>query len=114
MTGCSAGSASPTVTVTEETTYVPEPIVVDDDQVFLDSVRSYDNYFIATADDNDLIALALTVCDVLYEGYTVSEIIATLASEYSNESDDTYKGLGFIIGAGVAVYCPKYLNELQS
>lgn len=113
LTGCGSGSASPTVTVTEEATYVPEPMLTDDEK-FISTIRNYGNTSLDTLSDQDLISLGISTCDLLDSGYTAVDIITYVATEFPNMTSDQAEGFGFVMGAAVAVYCPEYTSDIQA
>lgn len=119
LTGCGAGASTVTVTSTETKTetatplpFPTEPTVADKEYMFLETVRNSGITWLMVADADQLLDLGYQTCQILDSGYTVDELIQALAMGFVEDgmgSDpELYEGTGFLIGASVAAFCPKY------
>lgn len=79
-------------------------------QLFLQTVRSgeYGPQFSSISDDV-LVELVQSTCDALDRGAT-----ATQLSEAGINSGFTPQQVGWVLGAGVAAYCPEYNDVIGS
>lgn len=116
LSGCSSNSGTPqaTVTVTQEPTDTYEPPVRTDEDVFIDDMRSVDNWIIDGNTDSDLIDLGWMVCSVLDEGYTIEDIVYELIGSGTVASDAEIEFAATLIVAAVYDLCPEYSNQVDS
>lgn len=59
-----------------------------------------------------LIGVAHATCNALDNGASAEQVIMAIAS--SADTTSRARELGYVVGAGVAVYCPQYKNEFSS
>lgn len=111
--GCSTGdSEQPTATVTvtaEPTPETPEaPMGSVSDEMFADLIRQNTNAF-DNASDQQIVKAAEAGCSYFDEGATFEQAAMVIVES----GVDVYDG-GFLLGAGVANYCPEYTDLLPS
>lgn len=81
---------------------------MSDRQLFLYTVHQ--QYPHLGVSDQTLVRLAKASCKLLQSGMSGDELIRlSMASVHDNA---TARRVGYVIGAGVATYCPKYKDEL--
>lgn len=113
LTGCgSSSSGTPvdtvTETVTEEPAYVP---TAEDD--YLSRLATAGNPIIDNASDSELINLGYQNCELLDDGYTVTEVVEYMVTSGNFSTDDEYRFIGAIIGASVYALCPEYEGQVN-
>lgn len=59
--------------------------------------------------DNAMVSLAHDVCGALNRGATANDVISSVVMSAGSAAQA--REFGFIIGAGVKVYCPKYTKD---
>ena len=122
LSACGGGIGGQTSTVTVTATPTPdpfplitEPTLADKEYMFLETVRNSGVTWLMVADSNELLDLARQTCQILDSGYTVDELIQTVAEGFVNDGltndPELYEGTGFLIGASVAAFCPQYGNQ---
>lgn len=62
--------------------------------------------------DNAMVHTAHLVCQKMDEGFTANDIVNVVLSNV--DSIHEAKQEGFIIGAGVAAWCPQYSDDFQN
>lgn len=124
LSACGGSEAEPktaTVTVTASPEPAPEPAPEPEPEtqaptltkraLFLEVV--YDEYPYMRGSDKDLVSYAKSVCTLFDAGGTWDDVI-TIIVENSNDDEDAAEFIGFVAGAGVAVFCPEYSDELEA
>jgi hypothetical protein len=103
LAGCGdEGGAAPAATTTAApTTSAPPSDREAADAVFTDFVT--DQGLTSHGSVEDLIALALAVCDAYDRGVAVADVVASL-----EDSGFTGYEAGQVIGAATATYCPEH------
>jgi hypothetical protein len=95
----------------KETVYVPQPApepVVNEDDAFLDAVRSKDSAFYSVPDAS-LVELAGTICQSLRSGIPITRVIQTgLDSGLSSNQ------VASIVAGAVVFYCPDQRSAVGS
>lgn len=113
--GSESSEPKPTVTVTEEATQEPAPVLTDE-QSYINNLRSYNNFYIQSNTDTDLINLGYTLCESLDNGYTVLDIVTELSygsfGQQNAGDEDAIQFAGLTIGAAVASFCPEYSYQV--
>jgi uncharacterized protein DUF732 len=103
LTGCGdeGGTAPAATTTSAATTSTPPSDREAADAVFTDFVT--DQGLTSHGSVEDLIALALAVCDAYDRGVAVTDVVASL-------EDSGFAGYeaGQVIGAATATYCPEH------
>lgn len=120
LTGCSGGEQEgipkETVTVTQEASPPSVDdgnVVMSDQEIYLNGLRSMGNPIIRVASDSDLLEMGYAVCDALESGFSVEDIIAYMAVEMAKNgqtSDTEVEAVGYIIGAASSALCSQYNN----
>lgn len=119
LAGCAAQTPAPTVTVTAPPpvvapapTHVPEPeprIELNKDQVFVLTIeKKYGP--ISSSQERKLIKFAKGTCSLL-ESYGVKETLRQYLGEVDTPREARF--LGYVVGAGVATYCPRYRDAIE-
>jgi hypothetical protein len=112
LTGCSGSSGTPintvTETVTEEPAYVP---TAEDD--YLSRLATAGNSIADSTSDSDLIDLGYQNCELLDDGYTVTEIVEYMTTSGKFSTNEEYSFIGAIIGASVFALCPEYEGQVN-
>lgn len=89
------------------------PVVVEsDDERFIAYIRETYPSELNDVTDRTLIDTAKSACSGLESGLTMSDLLLMVAesSVANGLSDAKTSAMGGVVGAGVAVYCPKYAN----
>ena len=111
LVACSSESdPAPTVTVTESQgdAYSEYDGSSSSEEVYLIAMRSSGNPIIAGSSDSELLEIGYAVCDILYQGYTVDDIVEYMARELvlsGNDTSTNAKAVGYIIGAADKILC---------
>lgn len=79
-------------------------------EVFLASVEGQYSY-LEDVPDSDMIELASVSCEMLDNGGTRNDIVNMILG--IDVDDETGEAIAFIIGAGVAVYCPEHTSKIS-
>lgn len=114
FSACGEDSSEPTATVT--VTASPEPsetlseapsLGTVSDAEFAKVVRDNTDSF-DLSPDADIVGAAQSACDFLDEGATADEVFEVIV----DSGVDAFDG-GFLVGAGVEVYCPEYSSVFE-
>ena len=89
----------------------PAPVYSDTDY-FVAEVRSAGNTYADNNSDRALIKVGKQVCNVLDQGYTVTDVATYLAQNGTSTDNDFYAFEGVVIGAAVRNLCPEYTDQL--
>lgn len=112
LAGCTVSAPpAPTVTVTAapETT-APIPQAPTDEELFVEVLE--DKYGpLTTAQENKLIKFAKDTC-VNFDDYGVNNTLEQYATIVDTNKEA--RMLGYVIGVGVATWCPEYANAFTS
>jgi PBP1b-binding outer membrane lipoprotein LpoB len=115
LAGCSNTSSAPveTQTVYVEPSQPAVPELTVEEQYIL-HINSFDNYYISTTSDADLVSLGKQTCTVLDSGYTIEELVNDFATSSSFTEDAQFEFIGLVIGSGIKFFCPEYMTEAQA
>lgn len=105
-------TSKPATTNAPVATNAPAPIQADKEEVFLTMARNTYPVELAQVDDETLVSTALSTCNGLDSGMTMTQILTIAAeSAVKNGLSDSYiEAMGGVIGYGVGVYCPEYAD----
>lgn len=106
--GCSS-DAQPTATKTVTVAPTPKPTKND---LFLKVVRHKYPRLLSNTSNANLIRLAHSVCSAFDAGASWNDIVSMAMSSTSNVRVAT--ALGYVVGAGVATYCPQYTGQIAN
>lgn len=110
LAGCSSSaSPAPTVTVTE--TQAPQ---VSKEDAFMASLQSSGNVYLENMSRADALKIAHNTCDLLNQGYTLYDIVEVLANSGNFTTADEQQAVGYILGAGIQVFCPEYSYQIDN
>lgn len=79
--------------------------------LFIETVR--DEYPELAGNEESELLLAKSTCKALESGATVRAVFEAAAREANGDSE-VAGYLGFVMGVGIAVFCPEYADELIS
>jgi type IV pilus biogenesis protein CpaD/CtpE len=111
LAGCATTTPAPVVTVTAlpeptESEYTPPPMSKEDQFVAVIE----DKYGpLTTNQENRLIDFAKDTCSN-FEAFGVNATINQYASEIRSKSEA--KLIGYVMGAGTAIFCPRYQDNV--
>lgn len=115
--GSNGNANSDTTTAPQDTTnyyvpqetYAPDTTVPNREDIFWSVVQDeMGNRYSRQA----VLDVAKSACKTLRNGGTFADIMGALAAT-SNDSQ-FLNDAGFVIGAGVAAFCPEYMDDLQN
>lgn len=109
LASCSSNnSANPAPTSEPAPTYTPDPTpTYTTDEIYVAVVRDQYPYYASLYSDAELIKIAGTACQYFDDGGTFEELAYYLVMNI-DASEDAFAFMGFVIGSGVASYCPEY------
>ncbi len=116
LASCSSNSAGPTPGPAPTYTPPPEPAptytpkpepTYSTDDLYVMAIRDQYPYYASLYSDLELINIASSACQYFDEGGTFEELAYYLVMSI-DASEDAFGFMGFVIGAGVAAYCPEY------
>lgn len=110
LTGCASTTEAGPTGVSHSS--VPQPVLTDED-LFLQAVRSDPNAYLQSAADSDLLNAAYETCNMLNQGYTVTDLVTILAESGTAANQEQAYAMGFIIGSAIQVFCPQYLGQVS-
>jgi hypothetical protein len=107
-------TAAPTVTVTAEPPAPPAPVLTEED-LYIENLRSQNNFYIDSNTDADLVELGYILCSELDAGYTVLEVVEEIVYSGGFGGDqEAVEFAGLIIGAAVRDLCPEYTYQIEA
>ncbi len=62
--------------------------------------------------DSTITDVPPAVCDALDSGATVGDILGVITKSADGDAE-TARMLGYVVGAGVEIYCPQYSGEIR-
>lgn len=104
-------ASSDTGTTQVDPAPAPEPVYTDEDY-FITEVRSSGNSYVDNNSDSDLIKIGHQTCDVLDQGYTVTDVAQYLVENGNSNDSAFYEFEGIVIGAAVRNLCPEYIDQI--
>lgn len=111
LTACSTTSSnSPEPTPTP--TY--EAPALTDEELYLEAMRSENNYIIEYTSDRDLLDLGWGICEVFDYGYTLDEILNEIVLKMDLETDADYEFVGVTLAYSVMYLCPEHLDKVDA
>jgi hypothetical protein len=125
LTACGGNATpAPTVTVTHTATATPSPTHTETsssgksragkgsmtDEEFGDFIREA-RPFLEKVPTDKLVANAESTCNMFDRGETVEDVMK-LTMEYFPDGEGL-KAMGFLMGAGVRIYCPEHAPKLE-
>lgn len=111
LASCSSNNSAvptpdPTYTHEPAPTYTPEPTYTTD-EIYVSVIRNEYPYYASLYSDSELINIGKTGCQYFAEGGTFEELAYYLVASI-DAPEDAFGFMGFVIGSGVAAYCPEY------
>lgn len=113
LASCSSNNSAapdPTYTPTSEPTptYIPEPEpTYSTDEIYVSVIRQEYPYYASLYSDSELVNIGKTGCQYFADGGTFEELAYYLVATI-DAPEDAFGFMGFVIGSGVAAYCPEY------
>lgn len=89
----------------------PAPVYTAEDY-FLTEVRSTGNSYVDNNSDADLLKVGHQTCDVLDQGYTVTDVATYLVQNSDSSDSSFFEFEGIVIGAAVRNLCPEYESQI--
>ena len=107
LSGCTSGGGTATETPTAS---APSATPSNPDELFLSVIHEEYPQFAGGAADADMIALAHSTCDALDAGASMDAVMDAAIQSVGNKEDARL--VGFVMGVGIAAYCPEHQHLL--